>query len=231
MVVCGSVLLSLSLSDFAHAQAANSSAFGISASATGGVSLSVVPSPAIAGNQGPPFSLNNSLANLNVGPNVVVTGLMTVDTSWVQLPINNHSDATTNGLAVTIPAFVSLTATTVASSADVTGTCNGNLAAAGTSTLTNPVLTIAGLGVALPVNPAPNTAITLPTVAGLSGSLILNEQIGGGDGINTRNLQVNAVHLNIALLLPPQTLNLVVADSIADVNCTLPVSLQSFDID
>jgi hypothetical protein len=228
------VLLSLSLCNFAHAQLANSNAFGISAIATGTVSVNVAPTPTIAANQGPPFNLNNSLANLNAGPNVVVTGLMTVDTSWVQSPVHNHSDATTNGLAVTIPAFVSLTADTVASTADVTGTCNGNLAAAGTSTLTNPVLTIAGLPVALPVNPPPNTTVPLPVVAGLSGSLILNEQIpgagGGGDGITTRTLQVNALHLNIALSAPGPTLDLVVADSNVNVNCTLPVSLQSFDI-
>jgi hypothetical protein len=46
-------------------------------------------------------------------------------------------------------------------------------------------------GVALPATPAPNTQVALPGV----GRVILNEQVFGGDGVNSMAITVNMIHV------------------------------------
>lgn len=46
----------------------------------------------------------------------------------------------------------------------------------------------------LPANPAPNTGLC---ILGNTACLVLNEQVVGGDGITTRSLSVNGVHLTV----------------------------------
>jgi hypothetical protein len=46
-------------------------------------------------------------------------------------------------------------------------------------------------GVALPATPAPNTQVALPGV----GRVILNEQVSGGDGVNSTAITVNMIHV------------------------------------
>jgi hypothetical protein len=83
-------------------------------------------------------------------------------------------------------------------------------------------LTISILGIdvpQLPLNPAPNTPVNL-SVLGIAGAtLVLNEQVVGGDGVHTTSKSSNAVHLtlNVASLI---TADVVVAHSDASLDCS-----------
>jgi hypothetical protein len=68
-----------------------------------------------------------------------------------------------------------ISATCTATSSGVTGSSN--------------FATLSAVGVTIPLNPGPNTALTIP----LLGSLVLNEQITNPDG----SLTVNAFHLKV----------------------------------
>lgn len=49
----------------------------------------------------------------------------------------------------------------------------------------------------LPTNPAPNTAIDLGALGIAGATLVLNEQVIGGDGVNMASQSTNAVHLTL----------------------------------
>lgn len=88
------------------------------------------------------------------------------------------------------------------------------------ATLGSLAISILGIDVPqLPLNPAPNTPINL-SVLGIAGAtLVLNEQIVGGDGVHTTSKSSNAVHLslNVAGLI---TADIVVAHSDAALDCS-----------
>ncbi|MGH8499070.1 MAG: hypothetical protein ACRERV_09725, partial [Methylococcales bacterium] len=119
----------------------------------------------------------------------------------------------------------------VESTSTITGVC-GALTPAGTTTLTNAGVTVgANPLLALDVSPAPNTGIDI-NVLGLAGvTLILNEQVVGGNGITTSSISTNALHLTVSINL----LGLVFADIIlghseAAVNCnTADLSITKMD--
>jgi hypothetical protein len=69
-------------------------------------------------------------------------------------------------------------------------------------------LVVAGITVSLPV--PPNTMLSIP-----GGTVILNEQISGGDGTTTRSLTVNMIHVTLSGLLNGE---LIVASAHCDVD-------------
>lgn len=74
------------------------------------------------------------------------------------------------------------------------GTCGSALTASGSTSLVNASAGgLLGLGLRVTANPAPNTVLL--NLLGVR--LVLNEQLLGGDGVRTRSLTVNAIHLSI----------------------------------
>jgi hypothetical protein len=169
------------------------------------------PSPRAAGAAPPPYAVSNSAASITVSTpitgQILNTSTLVVDAA-AALPSSNtvSASATLNDLSVNLVGalpvsaqLLTLNAASVQASAQLAGPCGGPLLATGTTTITSGTVGgTLGLAVAIPANPAPNTVIL--DIAGVR--LVLNEQIPGGDGIRTRSLTVNAIHLtltNVAL--------------------------------
>ncbi len=83
-------------------------------------------------------------------------------------------------------------------------------------------LSIAGSGIPFDevFTPAPNTTINLPGI----GSVVLNEQIAGGDHIKTSSLTVNMIHVRLDGLLG--TGDIIVSSAHSDVNFAAPGPAQ-----
>ncbi len=103
---------------------------------------------------------------------------------------------------------------------------NGNLFPGGTSgspgdvTLTGIEISILGIAVPnLPLDPPPNTTISLAPLGIVGATLVLNEQVVGGDGVTTSSVSSNAVHLtlNVAGLI---TADVTIAHSDSKLDCT-----------
>lgn len=93
------------------------------------------------------------------------------------------------------------------------GSVVGTVSLVRSSTITNLSITVAGTPVNIPVNPAPNTTISL----GSLGSIILNEQDVGPDGlvqVNAVDIDLNVSVLNIGLVKA----NVVLAHAAADIS-------------
>ncbi|MGH8557357.1 MAG: choice-of-anchor P family protein [Methylococcales bacterium] len=169
-------------------------------------------------------------------------GVLTGEVSYMnplQFPpvpnsVTSATGAVTNvDVSVNVATLLGLgvTADAVESTSEITGVC-GALTPAGTTTLTNAGVTVgANPLLALDVSPAPNTGIDI-NVLGLAGvTLILNEQVVGGNGITTSSISTNALHLTVSINL----LGLVFADIIlghseASVNCnTADLSIIKMD--
>ena len=84
-----------------------------------------------------------------------------------------------------------LGAIVVQSAATISGSC-GTMTATGTTTLVGSSVSVLGLPpLMVPVNPVPNTVL----VNALGIKIVLNEQIVSGDGVTSRGLTVNAIHI------------------------------------
>ncbi|MEO8672958.1 MAG: choice-of-anchor P family protein [Tahibacter sp.] len=84
-----------------------------------------------------------------------------------------------------------------------------------------PGLTITALGTnipGLPALPAPNTSVDLSGLGILGTTLILNEQVTGGDGVHNMTLSANGLHLtmNVAGVI---TANVIIAHADAAIAC------------
>jgi hypothetical protein len=187
---------------------ASASAFGeavnvqVIPAAGNGVLVQSGPLPIAAGTAPPPFSNSNSAASSTVSSaptgQMLQTGALTVNASS-NVPGGNDvsADATVNtvNLAVTsLTPLLTLNATIVQSTANIGGSC-GALTTSGTTTLANATGTL--LGNPLPSiqsSPPPNTVL-LDT---LGIKVVLNEQFTGGDGVNSRSLTVNAIHVYLS---------------------------------
>ncbi len=91
-------------------------------------------------------------------------------------------------------------------------TANGATATSNAEGSTLVGLTVNGLSLG-DVSPPPNTRIDIPGV----GSVILNEQISGGDGVHTTALTVNMIHV---VLTGAVAGDIIVASAHSDVNFT-----------
>ena len=116
--------------------------------------------------------------------------------------------------------LLSISAESVASTADVTGVCGVSLNASGSTLLTNPSASSLGVGIAVSSSPAPNTIIlnALGIVA------TLNRQVVSGDGVLSRSIAVDAVHVQISnallsALIGHLTGTIVIAHSEASLTC------------
>lgn len=165
------------------AAAAQASSFGLS------VNVTVVGSPAV--NAGPLAASSvgnspNSLATATVGT-LVTTGVINTTATADANTGGFASFASVNDLAANI-AVLTLGADVV--SATCTATQGGNT---GTSVLTGVAASLAGLPIVIPVNPAPNTVVSINVALIQIATLTLNEQIANNDG----GLTVNALHLRL----------------------------------
>ena len=193
----------------ANGAAGTSGSFGVSVGLTvttllgTAAAITVPPTPTVAGTSSPPYRLTNTAAwvvasapALGTG---LTTGVLTVTAASEASPTSptdtTTASATTNGLAFGLATLVptSLTATAVRSTATLTGPCGGPLAATGVTALEGATLTVAGVAVTVPVNPAPNTV--LANTAGVV--IVANEQVLTGDGTTSRGLTVNALRITL----------------------------------
>lgn len=184
--------------------------------------LAVGPLPSGVSRTAPPdYSANSSTASatgaLGVLGTVVSTGVLQASTTANLAADTSTSTASVDNLNVGLIGLIGLTANQVQSTASVT--CNaGSLAVSGTTTLTNPALTLLGLGVGVSGQPAPNTQLSV-----LGIQVTLNEQVASATGIS-----VNAVHVRInnALLAAIGRVSgdIVIAQSTASLTSTCPVS-------
>lgn len=184
-----------------------SNAAGIDATITllGVPIADVLPTPLVAGYGIANFAHNDSMPVVNSGG---ITGTsLTASTTWTNNvgAVNNTSAAQAANAGVSVAGLITLGLTNVNASASVTGTCpSGGLAAAANVSVGSLTLSVLGLPVSLGALPnplPPNYSVTVPPTAGIVGaSIVLNEQVAGGDGNIVTSLDVNAAHVELDLL-------------------------------
>lgn len=164
----------------------------------------VAPTPVSSGSGSDSFGpINNSVAGLSVdllaGTAGVSTGLLSSSAQYSnasQALATGGVDSTNIDLDVLGLIGLSLTADAIGSTSQIDGSC-GALTPSAASTLANAQLTVLGTPVALAANPAPNTGIDINAL-GLAGvTLVLNEQVVGGDGITSSSIVTNALRLTL----------------------------------
>ncbi|HEX4962642.1 MAG TPA: DUF11 domain-containing protein [Thermoanaerobaculia bacterium] len=195
-----------------------------------GIHASSGPLPVAQGNPSP-FSQQVSLASISLalGPygEVLRTGLLINRVDGAADGATSAS-STLNTLRlslVPVQPLLTLGADEVRSSAEVHGPCGSALTASGSTTLVNARAGgVLGLALHLAANPAPNTVLL--NLLGVR--LVLNEQLVGGDGVHTRSMTVNAIHLSLnnALLagIAGLTGDVVISHSEVSLDCPAPRS-------
>jgi uncharacterized repeat protein (TIGR01451 family) len=192
------------------------------------VQASSGPLSSVAGDA-PPFNKDASALTVNVGlgslGTVLHTGLLL---SHTDSPGAGQvaSNATVHDLGlslVPVMPLLTLHSDEVRSSAAIGGTCGSTLTATGTTTLVNAAAGgTLGLGLHIGASVAPNTVLL--NLLGVR--VVLNEQIGSGDGVTSRALTVNAIHVSVqnSLLgaLGRLSGDVVIAHSEARVVCAAP---------
>ena len=212
----------------------NSSAYGVFVDLDlvpllgGGIGISAGPVPTASGTAPPDYIDGDNVDELDVtNPNtgnILSTDIITVNASSDIANDNTSSDATVDGLGVSIVGVLPLLtigADTVVSTADVSGDCSsGTLTATGTTTIEGAgVGGTLGLGLTIDVSPTPN--FELINLLGIR--VILNEQIITGDGVNSRGITVNAIHIDLSntilSLIGALSGDIIIAQSQAQVQC------------
>lgn len=159
------------------------------------VNIDSGPLPQVSGSAPAPYGASDDVLSINLGSGTVSSGTLVVNAaSNVDGGAGVRSasaDASVEGLGIggAIGAVLTLSSTTLGSSASVTG--NGALGASGTATLEDLAISVLGVPLAIPANPAPNTVLI--DLAGVR--IVLNEQILTGDGASGLALAVNALHI------------------------------------
>ncbi len=119
--------------------------------------------------------------------------------------------ATTHNLGITLipgilftPDFLNITSTTIGSTSTSSGQYSA-LTSVGTSVLEGLMISVSGVNITIPLNPAPNTLLVLAglgldsnIVANLS--IMLNEQLPTGNGTDLSGITTNALHISIKAL-------------------------------
>ena len=192
------------------------------------VQASSGPLSSVAGDA-PPFNQDASALSVNVGlgafGTVLHTGLLLSHTdSAAAGQVSSNATVHDLGLSlVPVAPLLTLHADEVRSSAAIGGICGSALTATGTTTLVNAAAGgTLGLGLHLGASVAPNTVL----LNFLGVRVVLNEQIVSGDGVTSRALAVNAIHVSVqnSLLGALGRLNgdVVIAHSEARVFCAAP---------
>jgi PEP-CTERM putative exosortase interaction domain len=178
--------------------AGNSTGYGESVSLTGALSVSSPQQPVATGTAPAPYSNSNNVASLSV-PGVLSTGIILVnassDVNGVNSPRQSSADATVNDLLLVIAPLLSISATSVQSTALVSGDYSA-FSTTGTTTIVGALVN----GTPVPVNPAANTVLL-----NLGGIIVTaNEQSYLADGLPAAScagavasckLIVNAIHI------------------------------------
>jgi uncharacterized repeat protein (TIGR01451 family) len=176
-----------------------------------------------------PFNKDASALSLSVGlgpyGTVLHTGLLLSHTDSAS-PSQVSSNATVHDLGISlvpVAPLLTLHADEVQSSAVIGGTCGTALTATGSTTLVNAGAGgTLGLGLQIGATVPPNTVLL--NLLGVR--VVLNEQVVGGDGITSRSISVNAIHISVqnSLLGPLGRLSgdIVIAHSNAQVVCAPP---------
>ena len=190
----------------------SSSAFGASVDTTlvpllgGGITIGLDPVPTASGNAAPPYDdgpndLASVLVSSGVTGQILSTGLLEASASS-SVPSTTTTTASTvvNALALDIVGklqLLTLGATTIQSHATIDGTCGALTATGGTVIEDAQVGGVLGAGLSLDANPAPN--LVLLDLLGIK--IVVNEQTPSGDGVLTRGLAVNALHVTLGVSL------------------------------
>jgi uncharacterized repeat protein (TIGR01451 family) len=176
-----------------------------------------------------PFNKDASALSVSVGlgpyGKVLHTGLLLSHTDSAS-PGQVSSNATVHDLGISLLPVVpllTLHSDEVRSNAVIGGTCGSALSATGSTTLVNAGIGgTLGLGLHIGASVPPNTVLL--NLLGVR--VVLNEQIVGGDGVTSRAISVNAIHISVQnSLLGPLgrlTSNIVIAHSEAQVVCAAP---------
>lgn len=217
-----------------QASTASSLAFGESTDLTLvpllGANLQVMsgPMPVSSGSAPPAYSDADSQGSVSVtNPQLgtpLTTGLLeTAASSTVPGSDTASAEARVANPNLSLLTLLGLTATKVESTADIAGVCGTSLTATGTTTVVDGATSgILGQGFTIPPNPAPNTVL----LDQLGVKVILNEQIVGGNGVNSRSLTVNAIHVDInntlLSLIGVLSGDFIIGQSQAQVQCVCP---------
>ncbi|KAB2834473.1 MAG: DUF11 domain-containing protein, partial [Candidatus Dadabacteria bacterium] len=156
--------------------------------------------------------------------NILSTGVLATSASSVIANDNTSADATVDNLSLSVVGalqVLSIGADTVVSTADVSGDCGtGSLTATGATTIENGS---AGgtLGIGLTISSSPPPNFELINLLGIR--VVLNEQIVTGDGVTSRGITVNAIHVDLTntvlSLLGVLSGDIIIAQSQAQVQC------------
>jgi hypothetical protein len=145
---------------------------------------------------------------------VLSTGTITASTSGSVTPTNatSHSVSAVEDLSL-------LGGLITATAVQAEATCTGNGTTATCSAAGSTFVTLSVLGLPIALNSPPNLVIGLP----LLGSVTINEQLFSGNGVTTRSLRVNMIHVRITNILALLGLgDIIVASAQAGVDFTAP---------
>src|SRR5216684_9206339 len=190
--------------NFAPANSVSGEAFGVSVNAAG---VRVGPTPHVVL---PPDGgmVSDRVLRITV-PNVAASGTLEVVTTGSIGPATATAQSSATVEQANLLNGVVRAEAVVAMS---TSTANGS-----TATSTGEGSTLIGLsinGTPVDVTPPPNTTIPIP-----GGAVILNEQIFEGDGVHTRALTVNMIHVVLKEPLTGTiTTDIIVSSAHSDVN-------------
>lgn len=153
------------------------------------------PQPQVAGSAPDPYAVSDDALSIDLGSGTITAGTLVVnaasDVDGAPGVRSASADATVETLQVggTLAALVTVSAGGVGSSAEVAG--NGALSASGAAVLEDLAISVLGVPLAIPANPAPNTVLF--DAAGVL--ILLNEQTLAGDGVSGLGLAVNALRI------------------------------------
>jgi uncharacterized repeat protein (TIGR01451 family) len=225
----------ISLPSAARAQTTgSSSSFGAFADLTlvpligPGINIDLGPVSTASGNAPPDYSdadtvLSTGLSTGQTG-NILSTGVLATSASSVIANDNTSADATVDNLSLSVVGalqLLSIGADTVVSTAEVSGDCGtGSLTATGATTIENGSAGgTLGIGLTISSNPTPN--FELINLLGIR--VVLNEQIVTGDGVTSRGITVNAIHVDLTntvlSLLGVLSGDIIISQSQAQVQC------------
>lgn len=193
-----------------------------------GINIDLGPVSTASGSAPPDYNDSDTVLSAGVSTgltgNILSTGVLATNASSVIANDNTSADATVDDLALSIVGALQLLtigADTVVSTADVSGDCGAeSLTATGSTTIEGAsVGGTLGLGLSIAVNPPPN--FELINLLGIR--VVLNEQIVTGDGVTSRGITVNAIHVDltntILTLIGALSGDIIISQSQAQVQC------------
>jgi uncharacterized repeat protein (TIGR01451 family) len=217
------------------------------------------PLPQVGGGTPPDFAASDNLLGVDVNANISLlgpllpvssvdilsTGVLNVAASGDSGPAADAS-ASVDSVSLELlgdallPLVLGISADAITSSAVAGGSCESGLTASGSSSLVNASLAsalgeLAGIVGNLDASPAPNTVLLDLDLLGGHLRIVLNEQIVSGDGVSSRGITVNALHVTIedipvAALITDINGDVIIAQSQAAVTCaTADIAITKTD--